>query len=272
MKATGKITVVLFSDTHSNSTVGLLNDKGVELDDEQTVLPSKIQTKFLWKSWLEFVEFVKGTAKGGKLFVVANGDLCDIFNNTASSQTITSNRETVLDLMVANHAALINVSDRTWIVRGTEAHTGLSAQLECKYAADIGAEGNTAHWEVPLDIGGILFEITHHASSSGRSWTRSGNAVRLAADTIIEYAEHRERVPDLVIRGHVHRWNDSGDTFENCRAITLPCWALKTAHVYKIQNASQLPQIGGLVVECQNGKYNLHKFKRYPQRTQPFKA
>ena len=66
----------------------------------------------------------------------------------------------------------LKVSERTFVIRGTAAHVGLSASLEEKIAIDIGAErcketDAYSWWKLLLDCDGVLFDIPIMATSGG---------------------------------------------------------------------------------------------------------
>jgi hypothetical protein len=72
-------------------------------------------------------------------------------------------------------------------------------------------------------------------------------------------------LPDIVVRSHNHRWADSWDNFET-RAICMPCWQLSTEYIMRLGKYNGLADIGGIVVLCDRGEYEVHKFKHQPRK------
>ena len=265
-----KITLVVFGDTHINSTIALCPPK-VILDDGNSMMPSMSQ-RILWEKWCgkdSFIQDVKNAAKGGKLWVVANGDLIESDMKDRSYQTVTKNPATIRRTARDALLPLRDIADRWWSIRGTEAHGGKSNSFEEELAEDFGAEkepetGSYSWWSLLIDINGFLFDITHHSLGDGREWTKLGSAVRLAKQTVIRCAERRERIPNFVIRSHTHFYNDSFDASSICRAITLPGWSFASAFSYRMGFDGRLADVGGLITTIDGTSISSFDIKRYP--------
>jgi hypothetical protein len=94
-------------------------------------------------------------------------------------------------------------------------------------------------------------------------WTRPGSVARYAARVEFEYTDARQRIPDLVIRGHVHRWGDSYDA-HRVRAIMSPAWTAADGYAHKIAPGC-FGDIGGVFIYCDGGHYEIEKFKVKPK-------
>ena len=113
--------------------------------------------------------------------------------------------------------------------------------------------------------------MAHHISTSRRASTRQGVAVREAVDTIVDYATHDDRIPDLVVRGHGHKFEDSGDE-HRARVIALPCWSFRPDEfAHRIGMGTRLPEIGGLIATCHDGKLEVKKLRYRPRRSAPLR-
>jgi hypothetical protein len=114
-------------------------------------------------------------------------------------------------------------------------------------------ESKTASWwHLRMEIQGRLIDVTHHGRTGQREHTRAGNASLYAHDIMLAHAKQGDRWPDLCIRGHHHRFNDSHDACP-VRVITTGCWQMPTGYVKKIA-ADTLPDIGGLIVVIRDGE------------------
>ena len=257
--------VAIVGDLHVNSTVALRPPRFVK-DDGDTSKASPQQT-WIWRHWLAFWQEV-GEVKerhDARLYAVFNGELADDLNHR-STQLVSRNTTDQLRMAQDTLKPALGIVDYVFVTRGTEAHSGPSACLDERIAEYIGAipdpYGHHAWWNFIGDIGGVRFDIAHHSGHGhGRPWTRGGDANRLAADIVYRYAEQNVRVPDIVIRGHVHKPVDSYDNHIT-RAIVHPSWQLTNAFGHKL-GGGWLP-IGGMYVICNGGGYEVVKrYKRW---------
>jgi hypothetical protein len=254
--------VALVSDLHCNSSVAL-SPPIVELDDGGQYRASKPQ-RWLWRQWLAYWQQVAERRAGQRLVVVLNGELADD-NHHPTTQLVTRNPADMLKLSVEvlrPVLGLIQEGDAIIVTRGTEAHSGPSAHLDETIAQDIGAAGPdseiASHWRLRMTIDGVRFDVAHHPPGGGGRlpWTRGGFANRLAAMSMFEAAERGERPPHFLVRGHVHRPDDSYDRFP-VRALVLPSWQLTTSYGHRI-GGDPLP-IGGAIVTCDAGRAHVEK-------------
>jgi hypothetical protein len=222
---------------------------------------------WIWRHWLAYWQAVAKKRQGKRLIVVLNGELADD-NYHPTTQLVTRNPADMLKLsaeVLAPALSLIDEGDKIFVLRGTEAHSGPSAHLDETIAQDIGATGPggdiASHWRLRMAVEGVRFDIAHHPPGGGGRlpWTRGTFANRLAAMTIFDCAESGEKAPHLLVRGHVHRPDDSFDRFAT-RALVLPAWQLQTSYGHRI-GGDVLP-IGGVIVTCDGGHYEIEKIYR----------
>ena len=254
--------VLVVSDLHVNSTVALCPPV-FNLDDGGTYRASP-QQRFLWRHWLALCETTAARRMGHRLVVILNGELADD-NYHPTTQLITKNPADMMRLsatVLKPMLDLIQDGDLILATRGTEAHSGPSGAMDEAIARDIGATGPTAdiasHWRLRVTLDGVRFDVAHHPPGGGGRlpWTRGNFANRLAAMSIFESAERGGRSPHLLLRGHVHRPDDSYDRYAT-RALVLPSWQLTTSYGHRI-GGDPLP-IGGLIVTCDAGRYTVEK-------------
>jgi hypothetical protein len=255
--------LLIISDGHSNSTVGLARPS-IELDDGDKV-DAGIVRRFIWQTYTGILD--KATAKareyGSELYGLLNGDAIELAAKHASSQVITINREEAGRIAQETYEPFFERCKGVFVTRGTEAHTGLSATAEETLAANFtntirNPDTNRASWWwLPLELDGVPMDICHHpkGGGSGRPMNRLAGIMRIASDTLFEYADAGKVPPQLVIRSHLHGYRDSKDAFRT-RAIITPAMSLLTAHTHRIGiNASE--PIGGLLITCHEGKYHV---------------
>src|SRR4030042_1095803 len=219
-------------DEHVNSGVGLCVQP-VQADTGGTFYPSKTQ-RAVAQAWKQFWDAVEATAQAesARVWWVNNGDAVDL-NKHDQVDAITANRARIMDLALATYKRPAELSSRRFIVRGTEAHNGAPCELEELLGRELQAEecpddGSQAWYHVTLECEGVLFDFQHHPrGGGGLPWTRNAMLSRLAFEVKSEYQDRGERVPDVVVRGHVHYHGDSGISLKP-RAFTLDGWQALT--------------------------------------------
>ena len=268
--------VVVVSDLHANSTVGLCPTGPFELDDGGSYSPSPAQG-WLWDRWLDFwawIRTIKETQPQiGRTIVVVNGDAADL-NVHSGLQLITAeDLDAVVEITARALRPARECADFLFLTRGTTAHVGEAAHLEERVALALDAEpdGPRRTWDVlPLIAGGVRFTFQHHpATSSGRPWTRGNAAARLAVMALYEYAGRGEPPPAVCVYSHNHVFEESGLTHQ-VRAFISPAWQLATAHQHRRGYGDVLSDIGGMAFVCAGGEYQVYVKRFTPERREPW--
>lgn len=254
--------IAAFGDTHTNFRLGLLAP-GFAIDDGSDEAHVR---SWLWARWLEYAALYEEVSSGCKRVVYITGDSGEFDHKKRSNLLVSTNRKEIKDMALATLAPLTDIADEIIVIGGTEAHAGTSAEFEQWIADDLGA---TFKWYDYANWGGVIAEVSHHTTNGRRKWTNGGGAVRLAAETIIEYAGNGDKIPQLVLRSHVHQWSDSGDNVPGCRAITMGSWCFAGPYVHKLDHGRDIAHIGGVIVRCEKGQANVTKFWPKPKREPP---
>jgi hypothetical protein len=259
------------ADTHIGSSVALCKP-GANLDDGGTYQLSKGQ-RWLWRNWETLLAKVEQT-DCDELYTFLNGDLAEMDAKGRSYQLITPNTANIKALAADIFDPLAKMSAGLFVLRGTMAHAGKSAEAEETIARDLGAvqcpeTGASSWWGLRWQVEGVRFDIAHHppGSGGGRPMNSQSMIDRLASDTLFNYANAREPLPHLVIRAHIHQHKDSRDAFA-VRAVTLPAWTLATEYVHRIAPHA-LADIGAVLVHCSAGHYEVEPVRFTPDKT-PF--
>lgn len=268
------VCVVVTSDQHARSTVGLISPKGVALDDGGRYRPSKAQL-WLWDHWRAAWERAVEEAHraGAELWWVNNGDLVD-GDHHHTYQIVSRNsiqeREIVRDIL---DVPLSYSPKHIFIVRGTETHTGPAASAEESIARALSddwpvewqSDPHTASWwHLMLEAEGVLLDFMHHGRVGWRPWTMAGQVGNLAAQIVFERANAGEPIPHIAVRSHYHRYADTGDLFR-CRLIQTPAWQLATSYVRRVVPES-LADIGLVWILIDDGTYRVGAYVTRPQR------
>ncbi len=262
---------VVVSDPHINSTVGLLTNKRVSLDDGGHHTSSKSQ-KWLYSNFLSFCKDVEVEKRrlGAPTVVIFNGDIADD-NKHKTTQIITQNKPDILRMAVDTLMPLIELSDYSIVIRGTEAHAGPSASMDEMFAEDISAAKASANiyswWEFRGKLGGVTFDIAHHPGAfSAMQHMAHGPAGKIASRVEYDYAIAGKKPPDIAIRSHNHIFSDSGLTYDTRGFITLP-WQLTTSYGHRKGFSGRIMPVGGLYFICDSGRYDVCVRKYSPRKT-----
>jgi hypothetical protein len=263
--------VVAVSDLHTGSSVGLMPPK-TQLDDGGSYVAS-IAQRWLWTNWIKMWTRVEEIKQETKLPVctIVNGDISD-GDHHDTTQIVTRNKADQIDIALETLGPLLDVSDKVFIIRGTEAHNGKTNWMEEEIAKQIGAEPDKhthSWWHLYIEIGGVTFDVQHHGEYGTKvPWSAGTEAVKIAAHVASEYADSGDKPPMIALRAHRHGWRDSGRT-RSTQAFVTPPWQLKTAFVHRLGFGTHIQSVGGLVLVCKDGRYSVEPLIYRPRREQP---
>ena len=246
------LALVVVSDLHVGSVVGLW-PLGVPLDEGGELIPNLVQGAIL-RWWREFWDdFVPQRAKKRQRIIVVNGDLVEgTFHNVAAlcAPNSSDQRKAAIALLEKERRK----GDVLYVVRGTEAHAGLSGGDEeaIGQALDCPVErgtGQYSRWHLLLKIHGVVLSFAHHI---GVTQSPASEGTALTTQLVLamkEAGQWGNVLPDLIIRSHRHRfWMSAAPGQRGTHTIiTTPGWQGKTPFVQRISPAT-MPQIGGVVV------------------------
>lgn len=263
-------TLLIVSDSHSNSTVGLAKPT-TQLDDGDTVYASTARRWLFWN----FEDILKQAKQKqrGELYGLINGDAVELAVKHMTYQVITPNPEKAIAGACEVFEPFFDMCKGVYVLRGTEAHVGLSAMAEETLAANFDNSirnpdtGNASWAWLPLDFDGVRMDICHHprGAGSGRPMNSQSGIDRIASDALFNYANDGEIPPHLVIRSHLHGYRDSRDAFRT-RAIITPPMSLLTTYTNRIGiNVSQ--PVGAILIYADKGRYHVEPLL-YPVRKQ----
>lgn len=275
-KATNRdVTVIaVVNDLHCGGSTALCPTR-ISLDDGGEYLSSKAQ-QWIWGCWEEFwqrVETVRQTL-GAHHIQIFNGDLVE-GNHHGTTQIMSGNPNAqAAALNAALSIPLALKPDEMFFVRGTGAHVGHSASAEERIADGLRRDkrpvmvdpgtGTSSWWHLRAEVHGVLIDVAHHGRTGQREHTRAGAASLHAHDILLSHVKSGDRYPDLCLRAHYHRFNDSNDACP-VRVITNGAWQIGTEYVHKIA-ADSLADIGGLIITVDDSGYEVEKVCFTPSR------
>lgn len=256
--------VVVISDMHSGCRFALCPPK-VKLDKGGNYEASDVQLILheWWKQWWD--KIVPILTKKEEYYIVINGDLVDGEHHGSKTQ-ISHN---LVDQTNVCKKLLEPILRRTackglFIVRGTEAHSGKSAEQEEEIAQDLNSIkdefGDHSYYELWLQLGRFksLLHFSHHVGTTSSASYESTAVYKELVEAYNEAGRFKNTPPDAIIRSHRHRqfqidvasgMDDEQTLTGRALSIVTPAWQLKTPFAFKgVMGRSSTPQIGGYVI------------------------
>lgn len=239
-------TLVLVSDLHCGSTRAVL-PPGLFDEDGREMHLNKPQ-EWLWARWGEFVEWVNGQVGGDDFGLVVNGDAIEGVHHRGGQVVST---DTAIHTAIAENvlADLTDAAGKVWMVRGTEAHVGRSAEagLALSFGAEKNRDENTYSFDrLTLSVNGCVLTIAHHFPASCRIALYATQLGVQLAEAQAQAARHGERVPHVVVGSHRHTYGMYCDS--KGMSVTLPPWQLLTRFGYKVVPYAT-PAVGGAILD-----------------------
>ena len=244
--------IAVVSDTHFGSTTSIAPPKF----EVHTARPTETAEQTanrpqadLYEKWLDYWRYVyllagiRGKHRKHRLVLLHIGDVID--GDHHGTRQITPEIPDQLAMAEQVMGEPHNKADIRIGIQGTEAHAGTNGENELSFY--------TAHNyqyiapRMTIEIDGLVLDLAHHATAGGRKWT--SGAARIASEVALDYALAGKRLPDYVLRGHVHQIDDSGWRVRGTRAILCPSWQLRTSFGHRVSTVT-LSDIGGVIINC----------------------
>lgn len=266
--------IVVDSDQHCGSTLGLITPEGVMVDNANWFKPGKplLHLHAQHENYVDDADRIirEWREKGATAHYVCLGDLTDA-DHHATHQII--NRDQGTHISAARNVLMDGFLrlgfDTIHFVMGTPAHVGQGGGLEksiAKNIADAGypvvrnPDGLTIWDALSADFGAYRFDFKHHGRAGTREHTRKSYSAIYAHDIDASYRADGRRPPDIAVRAHNHKLGDSGpDPKGRTRVCSTGCWQYSSEWV-KSKAIESRPDFGGwifVVTDDMRGPYEL---------------
>lgn len=244
---------VIISDIHAGCQLGLCPPK-VQMDEGGIYSPNAVQ-KAIWDMWNEFWNVHVPTMTNHHPFgIIINGDTIDGVHHGSTHQ-ISHNLADQARIAKEILGPLVKLCEgRFYMIRGTEAHVGISGVEEERIARELGAipnaYGQHARNELWKKIGNGLIHIAHAVGTTSSQAYESTAIHKELVEAYVESARWGERPPDMVIRSHRHRYFETmfATNRGRGRGVVTPGWQAKTPFIFRTAAKNQNPQFGGVVI------------------------
>lgn len=248
--------LIMVADLHCGDQLGLCPINGCQIDSGGWYKPNSIQLKMadMWEIF--WTQWVPTVTRGEPYAVAIVGDTLEGRHHGATHQ-ITANLATQAKLA---YELLSPVRDQCegnfYMIRGTEAHVGPSAEEEEKLANSLSAIPNEfnqhARFELWKTVGNGLVHLMHHIGTTSSAAYESTAVHKELIEEFTEAARWGDKAPNIVVRAHRHRFIEVRIATDEVYGISmvLPGWQAKTPFAYKIAGARlALPQFGGALIK-----------------------
>lgn len=256
--------VCFVGDVHAGSKAAVADE--IELADGDIYTPS-LHQEWLLERWIEFYATAKKLSKGHDFHLMLGGDLIDGCQHHGSTQTF-GTEDDQIGLSVSLLTPLAEMSVRSFAILGTPAHAGKVGQFDKRVAKDLEVAPADIDWQHRISFEERILDWAHTTSMGRRPHTRGNNLNNLINDIHVTCLESHDPDPDLIVRHHVHQFDDRMDGRRRMRAIACPGWQLATEYTHNLPN-STLPDVGGVFWWPKENKVEV---VRYEVKQSPIKV
>ena len=208
--------VLVISDTHCGSDVGLLPEE-VYLDDGQKIGYGKNKwQEWLWKSFQETQKTLLAKIGSDPFILVVNGDLIEGIHHR-SDEVVAAKIMEHLTIAKVALGPLIEKAHTSYFVRGTECHV---RDLETVVAKEFGA--GKAHDFIQFDVNGVMVDARHHMPTTTRLHLESTALGVIAANNRSNAVRAGHKPARVFLRGHRHLAGTYSDG--ECLAACTGAW------------------------------------------------
>ena len=218
--------VVLVSDLHAGSSVGLWPDHCETSTGNTVGIGHNLHQRWLWECWQDANARVIEHFKGRPFYLVVNGDCIEGKHHGTTEIVVSKNMEhakAAIELL----QPLARAATRSFVTQGTECHV---QEYEKHICAEL--KGTWCGDKALLEVNGTLMDICHHMPTSSRAYLEAGAMSITMGNARLNYARSGHRVPQVYARGHRH----TGGHYSDGRAlfVVTPAWQMLTRYGHKV--------------------------------------
>jgi len=246
--------IVVISDTHCGSTVGLM-PPGFVTNEGNEISQNAVQ-KWLWDCWLRGNDFVERVTGSDPFALVINGDAVD-GDHHGTWQIISRDPGDHIACASQTLERLTTRARKVFVVKGTECHVKnqeiaighiLNAERDPSTHPDPEKQSRAFEF-LPLDVAGVRCMFRHHIGASVRSYLTATQFSVAINEEIVDAVGAGETPPRVIERAHRHRfghWDDG----KNMAVVSAP-WQALTRFGHKVVGTAR-PHPGVHIIDWRN--------------------
>lgn len=251
-------TVVCLSDSHAGHKLGLFNPESDLIDGPYKPTASQ---EYLWDLQTNAVKFIKRFAGDDPITIIHCGDPCQ--GTKYPTELVSTAPVDQKRIAVANWRPLLNLKNvqRVRCATSTEAHSMGESSTDHLIVDDLKNEYPGISFLVShhglVTIDGYTIDYAHHGPGPGSRVWLEGNVARYYLTSLILSSVMAEtRVPDLVLRGHMHTYTDEVVTRgkHRSRIIVLPAMCMPGRHSIQATQSLTRVTVGMMVFKIDGGR------------------
>ena len=223
--------LAIISDIHAGSTRALLPPDFVTLAG-QPIGQSDFQ-KWLWSAWLAGHDWLNKLTGADPYALVLNGDLTE-GNHHHTKEIVSPENADHSKAAVELLESVAARADKTYVVLGTECHTGIhELGIAKQIGAEINPESGQPFWDrLALKIAGVQISVRHHFPATSRSYLEASQHSIQMGNAIVEATRAGEVPPRILIGAHRHRTGHFSDG--KSLSVVTRAWQGLTRHGFKV--------------------------------------
>jgi hypothetical protein len=218
--------VVVVSDLHCGSSVGLWPDGHETSTGNKIGLGNNLHQQWLWQCWQDATQRAIAHFKGRGFALVVNGDCIEGRHHGTSEIVAALNHDHSM-AAVECLRPLAKAASVTYMTAGTECHVGdwekmIASELKAQWCGD----------KALIEVNGTLMDVAHHMPTSARAYLEAGAMSISMGNARQNYSRVGHRVPKVFLRGHRH----VGGIFSDAAGLFMvsPAWQLLTRYGHKV--------------------------------------
>lgn len=255
------------SDLHVGSTRAIVPPGFVTLEG-QTIQHNAAQ-EWLWAGWQRMLDWARDLIGDHPFGLTINGDCVEGVHH-GTKQVWSPDTSDHVSAAIQLLRPIAEDADAVFMVRGTECHTGSSAEVVI--GAALGARevgGQFAVDVLNLSIHGVPCRWVHHIGTSTRLGLYATQLSMMLAEAQAQAVRFGQTVPRVYCAGHRHTFGVYQDDKAAC--VTLPPWQLLTRFGYKVAPAAVVG-VGAVIYDWEHSEHGdlprIHSFVHRPQPEQ----
>jgi len=221
--------VCFIGDLHAGSKVAVATE--YVLDDGDVYRPS-LHQQWLYDCFVDCIKRIKKHAKGRDIHLKIGGDCVDGHHH--DSTQVFGTPEDQHRLAVELLSPLADIASRIDGLRGTDAHVRQSGNDDRAVYRALGVSDDQIRYRFIQDYDGMILDWAHHMTTGRLPHTRGNSLKSLLNAIYFDNLERGRRQPALIVRHHVHIYDDVADHRKGIRAVSCPAWQLQTAYTRRL--------------------------------------